>query len=215
MHRRLLCAAALSLGTAADAAANKLPAPHPHRDVHSAAIQHRFLPALQIPAGAPLNPGSDLVNVTRDLGANNPSAQFDGANWHFHFARGDAGWISAFEVANANHIHRIYFPRGTYWFGQTTATPQVYKSTKLDLSLYPNLYNGDAMDIFGDGDYQTHFTVWAPIVDGSMLEISTTKTFASMSWKIHGTHCGILSVNSDSRKNVEVAPFSYDFNRRK
>jgi len=42
-------------------------------------IQHSFVPALQVPAGAPLGPGADFVNVTQDLGPNNPSAQFDGA----------------------------------------------------------------------------------------------------------------------------------------
>jgi hypothetical protein len=54
------------------------------------------------------------------------------------------------------------------------------------------------MDIFGDGDYQTHFTVWAPVVDGSMLELSTTKTFASMSWKIHGMHWDGCSTECDA-----------------
>ena len=54
--------------------------PHPHRSVHEAKIVHRFVPELQVPASA-LSPGSDLVNVTRDLGANNPSAQWDGTQW--------------------------------------------------------------------------------------------------------------------------------------
>ena len=55
--------------------------PHPHRSVHEAKIVHRFVPELQVPAASALSPGSDLVNVTRDLGANNPSAQWDGTQW--------------------------------------------------------------------------------------------------------------------------------------
>ena len=158
-----------------------------HRARAQAAIQHRFVPSLQHPAVA-VSVGADLVNVTRDLGANNPSVQFDGTNWHYHFARGDAGWVSAFEVANAHHIRCIYFPRGTYWFGKTTATPPAYPSTAVDLSLYPNLWNGGAVDIFGDGDYLTEFTTWAPVADGPMLELSSSKSFATMAWRIHGFH---------------------------
>lgn len=48
--------------------------------------------------------------------SNNPSIQLDSANnFHYHYSRGDAGWISAFEAANANNVRRIYFPkvRGT------------------------------------------------------------------------------------------------------
>ena len=169
-----------------------------------AAIQHRFVPSLQVPAagGAGLGPGTDFVNVTQDLGANNPSAQFDGTNWHFHFQRGDAGWISAFELANQYNIHRIYFPRGTYWFGSN--------STTVDLALYPKLWDGTALDVFGDGDYLVHFLSWAPVV-GPMLDISSSKTFASMSWKIHGFHfegCATdyaFSINLD-RPGIENQP---------
>ena len=50
--------------------------------------------------------------------------------------------------------------RGSDWFGQTTAKPPVYNSTVVDLALYPNTWDGAAMDIFGDGDYLTHFTHW-------------------------------------------------------
>ena len=53
-------------------------------------ILPRFVPALQEPA-VPVTPYQGVLNVTRDLGANNPSIQFDGANFHYHFARGDAG----------------------------------------------------------------------------------------------------------------------------
>eukprot|EP01044_Picomonas_judraskeda_P006652 COSAG03_NODE_673_length_6364_cov_4.619314_2_plen_387_part_00 len=165
-------------------------------------VQHRFVPSLQVPAGPPLGPGADFVNVTQDLGANNPSAQFDGTNWHFHFERGDAGWISAFELANQYSIHRIYFPRGTYWFGSN--------STTVDLSLYPRLWDGTALDVFGDGDYLVHFLSWAPIV-GPMLDLSSSKTFASMSWKIHGLRfegCATeyaFSINLD-RPGVENQP---------
>lgn len=92
-----------------------------------------------------------------------------GTNWHFHFERGDAGWISAFERANEFSIHRIYFPRGTYWFGNN--------STTVDLALYPRLWDGTALDVYGDGDYLVHFLSWEPIV-GPMLDLSASKTFA-------------------------------------
>ena len=37
--------------------------------------------------------------LSTDLGPNNPSKQCDGANGcNYHYARGDGGWISAFEV---------------------------------------------------------------------------------------------------------------------
>ena len=80
------------------------------RGLREARIRHHFVPELQAPA-VPLGPGHNTVNVTRDLGNNNPSIQFDGTNWHYHFARGDAGWISAFELANKFAIHRIYCKR--------------------------------------------------------------------------------------------------------
>jgi hypothetical protein len=171
------------------------------RSFREAAIQHRFVPELQGRAGLgseALAWSADLVNVTRDLGPNNPSIQYDGVNWHYHFARGDAGWLSAFELANKLAIHKIYFPRGVYWFGN----PGAYKPTVVDLSLYPRLWDGESIEVYGDGDYQTSFTTWAPITNGSMLEVSSSKTIATMAQRFHGFHfdgCSTefaLSINS-------------------
>ena len=89
-----------------------------HHSVQHARISHRFMKELQEPA-AVVTPSNNYTNVTRDLGANNSSVQCIGVNGcHYHFERGDAGWISAFEVANAMGVPRIYFPRATYWFGR-------------------------------------------------------------------------------------------------
>ena len=168
------------------------------------AVIPRFLPHRQEPAVL-VSPYQAVLNVTRDLGANNPSIQFDGTNFHYHFARGDAGWISALEVANTMHIKRIHFPRGTYWFGDY---PTVNRSTVVDLSLYPNLHDG--LDVYGDGDEVTIFTSWAPTFDGSMLELSAgagAQSFATMSWKMHGMSfraCAVgfaLAVNSPARQH--------------
>jgi hypothetical protein len=157
------------------------------RGFRQAKIQHEFVPELQAPQ-AELQWSADLVNVIRDLGSNNPSVQYDGTNWHYHFKRGDAGWLSAFELANRLAIHKIYFPRGVYWFGDTTSSPPVYNPTIVDLSLYPRLWNGESIEVFGDGDYQTSFTTWGPITNGSMLEISSSKTIATMAQRFHGFH---------------------------
>jgi len=56
--------------------------------------------------------------------------------------------------------------------------------TFVDMSLYPNLTDG--LEIYGDGDGQTQFVNWAPIV-GTALKIGTTgQTLATMSWRLHG-----------------------------
>ena len=79
-------------------------------------------------------------------------------------------------------------PRGVYWFGDTVSKPPRYNATVVDLSLYPRLWDGESIDVFGDGDYQTSFTTWGPVVDGSMLEISASKTIATMAQRFHGFH---------------------------
>eukprot|EP00038_Savillea_parva_P023450 m.40996 g.40996 ORF g.40996 m.40996 type:complete len:423 (-) comp6058_c0_seq1:90-1358(-) len=181
VHRvRHLPAAVVLLGVVT---AHRGPRPRPAR---LPPIPH-FVPHLQVKSQTPVSPGSDYVNVTSDLGVNNPSVQFDGSNFHYHFARGDAGWMSAFEVANANHINKIYFPRGTYWFGTSACGPNC-SATTIDLAAYPNLYNGKALDIYGDGDYLTHFTHWGPIDDGPMLTLTASTTVATMAWRLHGMY---------------------------
>ena len=94
--------------SSAGASFKNLPSTATHAPIHRS-----FVPELQAAATTP-TAADPFVNVTSHLGANNPSIQFDGVNFHYHFSRGDAGWISAFETANRLHIHRIYFPRGVY-----------------------------------------------------------------------------------------------------
>ena len=181
-----------------------------------------------------------------DLGPNNPSKQCDGANGcNYHYARGDAGWISAFEVyvveiglvpfytvltfraqvANANGVPRIYFPRGQYWcvelrgvkyflhdqlrnrirrFGKTDISVPTYNSTVVDISLYPRLWDGTALEVFGAGDYATHFTTWGPTPDGPMLLLTSSKTIATMSWSVHGMHFDGCSVDYAFAVNKET-----------
>eukprot|EP00947_MAST-08B_sp_MAST-8B-sp1_P002479 g2479.t1 len=168
--------------------------PHILRPTWDGSIIHGFVPELQAAAVAP-SAADAFVNVTSHLGANNPSIQFDGVNYHYHFARGDAGWISAFETANRLHIHRIYFPRGVYWFGGGGGGGG-QNATVVDISLYPNLFTGTALDIEGAGDYLTSFTTWAPVWRGPMLTLTaSTKSVATMSWKLHGMHFDACSAS--------------------
>eukprot|EP01047_Picozoa_sp_COSAG01_P034004 COSAG01_NODE_2532_length_7493_cov_2.416960_7_plen_103_part_00 len=62
---------------------------------------HGFVPALQVPAET-VSPGQPQINAVTDLGPNNPSKQCsaDGTSCNYHYARGDAGWISAVNMSN-------------------------------------------------------------------------------------------------------------------
>ena len=94
-----------------------------------------------------------FVDVTTDLGANNPSVQFIDGERYFNFARGDAGWVSAFETAEARRLKRIYFPSGQYFFGGSSnascapvdiepTNGLCYSPVVVDAALYPFLGQG-------------------------------------------------------------------------
>ena len=144
----------------------------------------------------PLAPASaqSMVDVTKDLGVNNPSVQvIDGVSY-YNFARGDAGWISAFEVAEARSAKRIYFPSGQYFFGgapNTTcgavdiepANGLCYAPVVVNADLYPSL--GQGVEVFGDGVGATAFHSWAPIASGSALTITANQTIGTAYWSFH------------------------------
>lgn len=67
-----------------------------------------FVPELQVPA-VEVSASNVQINAVTDLGANNPSKQCsaDGTSCNYHYARGDAGWISAFEVANTYGVQKV------------------------------------------------------------------------------------------------------------
>eukprot|EP01047_Picozoa_sp_COSAG01_P034003 COSAG01_NODE_2532_length_7493_cov_2.416960_6_plen_73_part_00 len=57
-------------------------------------------------------------------------------------------------------VQKVYFPRGQFWFGAVTgvhSAQPVYNSTRVDISLYPRLWDGRSMEVYGEGD-NTHFT---------------------------------------------------------
>ena len=89
-----------------------------------------------------------------------------------------------------------------YWFGNT--------STFVDITAFPSLWNGAALEISGAGDYTTTFTAWYPVVNGPMLRLSASKTVATMSWKLHGFHfdaCSSqygLSINDETSAQPRV-----------
>lgn len=135
------------------------------------------------------------VDVTQDLGTNNPSVQtIDNTNY-YNFARGDGGWISAFEVAEAMKLKRIYFPAGIYFFGGSSNTscsltdiePRnglCYAPVIIDASLYPSLAQG--VEVFGDGGGATQFRSWAPVMSGSAaLTFSASTTLGTAYWSVH------------------------------
>ena len=114
--RALLLLALLCTGGAATP-----PIPHPqqqHRtSLHIPQLQfieglhsNTFVPELQVPA-VEVSASNVQINAVTDLGANNPSKQCsaDGISCNYHYARGDAGWISAFEVANTYGVQKVRY----------------------------------------------------------------------------------------------------------
>ena len=104
MGRLLLLAAVVATITPFPASAKLLLRPP---RISTVGLTHmEYKSDLQSPA-VPVTPQNEFVDVTVHLGADNPSIQLDaGNNYHYHFKRGDAGWISALAVANANNIRK-------------------------------------------------------------------------------------------------------------
>ena len=89
-------------------------------------------------------------------------------------------------------------------FGKTDIPIPTYNSTVIDISLYPRLWDGAALEVFGAGDYATHFTTWGPTPDGPMLLLTSSKTMATMSWSLHGMHFDGCSVDYALAINAET-----------
>ena len=152
------------------------------------------LSLLQLALARAALPPPTYIDVTTDLGTNNPSVQVIGNERYYNFARGDAGWISAFEAAEAAGLRRIYFPTGQYFFGGSSnascAAVDIeprnglcYAPTVVNANLYPSLSQG--VEVFGDGGGATVFHSWAPIASGSALTLTANSTVATAYWSVH------------------------------
>lgn len=111
--------------------------------------------------------------------------------WAYYYDDFDAALKLAFQQANDNHRHVIYFPQGTYIYKGTAtgsatdydaSQSRYFKPAVIDMASYPNLADRP-MILYGDGFDLTR--IWCDgVVVGNFMEIKSSAARTYTGWQL-------------------------------